>query len=203
MLRIQSPCRMRARSFKNSNKVGSSMPGSPTKAGLTTDPLSSPTVPFERLRNALADRYEIGEELGRGGTAYVLRARDLRRQQDVALKVLRPELVAAVTEMRFLREIELARTLDHPNVLPLLDSGSADGQLFFTMPLVTGQTLRSHLRDNGALPVEQVIAIGREIASALDYAHGRGVIHRDIKPSNTLLEGERAFVTDFGIARAV
>ena len=163
----------------------------------------SPTIVFERLRAALADRYEIGEELGRGGTAHVLRARDLKRQQDVALKVLRPELVAAVTEFRFLREIEVVTQLQHPNVLPILDSGSVDGQLYFTMPLVSALTLRHRLHDGGPLAIGEVIAISRDIASALDYAHSRGVIHRDIKPSNTLLDGERAFVTDFGIARAV
>src|SRR5262249_10875022 len=146
----------------------------------------------ESLRGALAGVYEIGDEVGHGGSAYVFRARDLRRQTDVALKVLRPEFGAAVTELRFLREIDLVRTLEHPNVLPLLDSGSAAGQVYFTMPLLQGRTLRDRLDEDGALPIDQVIAISRDIARALDYAHGKGVIHRDIKPSNTLLEDDRA-----------
>src|SRR4029079_14786097 len=128
-----------------------------------------------------------------------------------ALKVLRPELTAAVAETRFLREINVIRSLDHPHVLPLLDSGTADGRVYFTRPLVNGQTLRRRLRESGPLPIQDVIAIGRDVASALDYAHGCGVIHRDIKPSNTPLDGEQegggggggAFVTDFGTARAV
>ena len=176
---------------------------SPVQSGLAPGSVPSPAATLDQLRAALAGRYEIAEELGRGGAAYVLRARDLQRQQDVALKILRPELAAAVTQIRFLREIEMVRKLEHPNVLPLLDSGSADGQLFFTMPLVTARTLRHRLDESGALPMAQVIAISRDIASALDYAHSRGVIHRDIKPSNTLLDGDRAFVADFGIARAV
>ena len=183
------------------NGVPETPRGTPTDGAIATDSL--PRVGFERLREALVGLYEIGEEVGRGGTAYVFRARDLRRQRDVAMKVLRPEFGAAVTELRFLREIELVGNLEHPNVLPLLDSGSAGGQVYFTMPLLKGRTLRHLLQENGALPIDQVIAISRDIARALDYAHGKGVIHRDIKPSNTLLEDDRAYVADFGIARAV
>jgi tetratricopeptide (TPR) repeat protein len=178
-------------------------PSSNVAIATPTDSVVVPTRSYAGLREALAERYEIGDEVGRGGSAFVFRARDLRRGVDVALKVLRPEFSAAVTELRFLREIELVRSLEHPNVLPLLDSGSADGQVYFTMPLLDGRTLRDDLDEKGALPMERVLAISRDIARALDYAHGKGVIHRDIKPSNTLLEEDRAYVADFGIARAV
>jgi tetratricopeptide (TPR) repeat protein len=176
---------------------------STSNVAVATVSATSITPAFAGFRDALAGLYEIGDEVGRGGSAYVFRARDLQRRVDVALKVLRPEFGAAVTELRFLREIDLVRNLDHPNVLPLLDSGSADGQVYFTMPLLKGRTLRDDLDEHGALPLDRVIAISRDIARALDYAHRKGVIHRDIKPSNTLLEDDRAYVADFGIARAV
>lgn len=176
-----------------------------TELGSSSDSTPLSEGRFRQLCRVLADRYEIGDEVGRGATAHVFRARDLQRGQEVALKILRPELTAAVAEMRFLREIDVVRKLEHPNVLPVLDSGSADGQVYFSMPLVNGHTLRRRLRETGPLPIDEVISIGRDVASALDYAHERGLVHRDIKPSNTLLDGERGrvFVTDFGIARAV
>jgi serine/threonine protein kinase/tetratricopeptide (TPR) repeat protein len=173
------------------------------KAGIDHTPLAPPAALIARLNGSLGGRYEIGEELGRGGAAYVFRARDLQRQQDVALKVLRPELTAAVAEIRFQREIDTIAKLDHPNVVQLLDTGSVSGQVYFTMPFVASQTLRNHLARSGPLPIAEVIRIARDIASALDYAHSLGVVHRDVKPSNTLLTDTHALVTDFGIARAI
>jgi tRNA A-37 threonylcarbamoyl transferase component Bud32/tetratricopeptide (TPR) repeat protein len=173
------------------------------KAGIDRTTFVPPPSLIARLNDGLAGRYEIGEELGRGGAAYVFRAHDLHRQQDVALKVLRPELTAAVTEIRFLREIDTIAKLEHPNVVQLLDSGSVGGQVYYTMPFVASQTLRHRLQRSAPLPIAEVIRIARDIASALDYAHSCGVVHRDVKPSNTLLTDTHALVTDFGIARAI
>jgi tetratricopeptide (TPR) repeat protein len=173
------------------------------RRGIDRTPLAPPAALIARLNGALAGRYEIGEELGRGGAAYVFRARDLRREGDVALKVLRPELAAAVAERRFLREIDTIAALEHPNVVQLLDTGTVAGQVYYTMPYVASQTLRHRLQHSGPLPIAEAIRIARDIASALDYAHSRGVVHRDVKPSNTLLTDTHALVSDFGIARAI
>ncbi len=158
---------------------------------------------LDSLQSALADRYRIERELGRGGMATVYLAHDLRHDRSVALKVLRPELAHAVGADRFLREIRLCARLQHPHILGVHDSGEAGGQLWFTMPYVDGETLRSRLAREQQLPIGDAVRITTEIADALTYAHGRGVIHRDIKPENILLSGNHALVADFGIARAL
>src|SRR3989441_847037 len=157
----------------------------------------------ERLATALADRYEIERELGHGGMAIVFLARDLKHDRRVALKVLRPELSAALGAERFHREIQLAARLQHPKILPLYDSGDADGTLFYVMPYVEGESLRERLVREGQLPLEDALRIAPEVAEALSYAHSKDVVHRDIKPENILLSGGHALVADFGIARAI
>jgi serine/threonine protein kinase len=156
-----------------------------------------------RLESGLAGRYAIGREIGRGGMAIVYLAHDLRHDRDVALKVLRPELAATLGPDRFLLEIRLAAGLAHPHILPLHDSGEADGCLFYVMPYVPGESLRDRLEKEGQLPLVEALDIAREIADALDYAHRAGVVHRDIKPENILLQSGHAVVSDFGIARAI
>jgi len=157
----------------------------------------------------LADTYQLERELGRGGMATVYLARDLKHPRRVAVKVLRPELAGVMTRGRFLREIRISSELTHPNILPLLDSGTAPptdqspALPYFTMPYVEGETLADRLRREKQLPLEDALRIAREIGTALGYAHGRGVIHRDIKPGNILLMDGHAVVSDFGIARAV
>src|SRR6185312_4944652 len=157
----------------------------------------------ERLRKALADRYRIDRELGAGGMATVFLAHDLRHDRDVAIKVLHPDLGAALGADRFLSEIRTTARLQHPHILPLLDSGDAGGLLYYVMPLVTGETLRARLERERQLPVTDAVRIAREVADALGYAHGHNVIHRDIKPENILLQDGHALVADFGIALAV
>jgi serine/threonine-protein kinase len=157
---------------------------------------------IEELKRALAGRYTIEHQLGQGGMAIVYRARDLVHGRDVALKVLRPEMTAAVGAARFLREIEIERRLDHPNILPLLDWGWAGGCLYYAMPCIDGETLFDRIRRERQLSLDDALTIAREVAGALDYAHAQGVIHRDVKPANILLRGP-ALVADFGIARAV
>ena len=157
----------------------------------------------ERLAAALADRYAIDRELGAGGMATVYLAHDLKHDRQVALKVLRQELAAALGAERFHREIQIAAKLQHPNILPLLDSGEAGGLLFFAMPYVEGQSLRERLAREGALPVSDTVRILRDVVDALTEAHAHGVVHRDIKPENIMLRGRHALVTDFGVAKAV
>jgi len=157
----------------------------------------------DRLRDALADRYALERELGRGGMAIVYLAHDLRHDRPVALKVLLPELAASLGPERFQREIHLAARLQHPHILTVLDSGEAAGRLWFTMPFVEGESLRDRLRRERQLPVDDALRIAVEAARALDYAHKHGVIHRDIKPENILLTDGSTLVADFGIARAL
>ena len=157
----------------------------------------------QRLSLALADRYRIEREIGAGGMATVYLAHDVRHQRDVAIKVLHPDLGAALGGERFLTEIRTTARLQHPHILPLLDSGEADGLLYYVMPLVTGETLRVRMERERQLPIPEAIRIAREVASALDYAHRQSVIHRDIKPENILLHDGQAIVADFGIALAV
>jgi len=158
---------------------------------------------IERLRASLADRYRIERELGAGGMATVYLAHDLRHERDVAVKVLREDLAAALGGGRFLREIKIAAQLQHPHILPLLDSGEADGFLFFVMPYVKGQSLRERLAREGELPVSEAVRLLIEVVDALAEAHAHGVVHRDIKPDNVMLSGRHALVTDFGVAKAV
>ena len=157
----------------------------------------------ERLVLALSDRYRIERELGSGGMATVYLARDPRHDRHVAIKVLHPELAAALGGDRFLAEIRTTANLQHPHILPLHDSGEAGGFLYYVMPFVEGETLRDRLARERQLPIAEAIRIAREVADALGYAHGRGIIHRDIKPENILLQGGHALVADFGIALAV
>lgn len=157
----------------------------------------------ERLRTALADRYAIEREIGVGGMATVYLAKDLKHNRKVAVKVLDPDLVETLGAERFLREIETAANLTHPHILPLHDSGEADGFLFYVMPYVKGESLRAWLTKEKQLPVEDAIQITREIADALAYAHEEGVIHRDVKPANIMLEAGHAVLADFGVAQAV
>jgi serine/threonine protein kinase len=155
-----------------------------------------------RLQSALSDRYRLEREVGAGGMATVYLAEDVRHDRRVAVKVLRPELAAVIGAERFLAEIKLTANLQHPHILPLFDSGEADGYLFYVMPFVTGETLRDRMNHERQLPVGEAIKITVEVASALDYAHRQGVVHRDIKPENILLHDGSAVVADFGIALA-
>ena len=155
------------------------------------------------LEAALAGRYAIERELGRGGMATVYLARDLRHERPVALKVLHPELAASLGPERFLREIKLAARLQHPHILTVYDSGDAGGRLWFTMPFVEGESLRDRLRREQQLPIADAVRLTREAALALDFAHRHGAVHRDIKPENILLVDGQALVADFGIARAL
>jgi serine/threonine-protein kinase len=157
----------------------------------------------ERAREALADRYRIDEEIGRGGTSVVFKAEDLRHHRNVAVKVLHPEVTAMLGRERFLREIDFVAALAHPHILPLYDSGEAGGLLFHVSPLLEGETLRVRLGRERMLPVDEALRIGGEILDALACAHSHGVVHRDIKPSNILLAGNHAMISDFGVARAL
>jgi serine/threonine-protein kinase len=158
---------------------------------------------FDRLKTALADRYAIERELGAGGMATVYLAADLKHKRKVAVKVLRPELAAVLGGDRFVHEIETTAKLQHPHILPLFDSGEADGFLYYVMPYIEGETLRDRLNRETQLSIDTTMAITKAVAGALDYAHARGVIHRDIKPENILLQDGLALVADFGIALAV
>ena len=158
--------------------------------------------PLERLATALADRYRIERELGAGGMATVYLAQDLKHDRRVAIKVLRPELAAVIGAERFLTEIRTTANLQHPHILPLFDSGAADGFLYYVMPYVEGESLRDRLNREKQLPIADAVRIATEVASALDYAHRHGIIHRDIKPENILLHDGQALVADFGIALA-
>jgi eukaryotic-like serine/threonine-protein kinase len=157
----------------------------------------------DRLAAALADRYPIERELGSGGMATVYLARDVKHGREVAIKVLRPELAVSLGVERFVREIEIAAKLTHPHILPLFDSGETEGFLYYVMPYIQGESLRDRLNREEKLSMPETIRITGQIASALSYAHERGVVHRDIKPENILLAGDQAIVADFGIARAV
>jgi Tol biopolymer transport system component/tRNA A-37 threonylcarbamoyl transferase component Bud32 len=161
------------------------------------------TSPPARLASALADRYRLGRELGQGGMAIVYLAEDLKHGRKVAIKVLHPELSAVLGGERFLAEIKVTANLQHPHILGLIDSGEADGLLYYVMPYVAGESLRARLAREKQLPVDDALRLAKEVASALDYAHRQGVVHRDIKPENTLLQDGAALVADFGIALAV
>src|SRR3954468_8957159 len=158
---------------------------------------------YTQLSASLATRYRVERELGRGGMATVYLAHDVKHDRKVAIKVLKPELAAVLGADRFIVEIKTTAALQHPHILPLFDSGEANGLLYYVMPYVQGETIREKLTRETQFGVDEAIRIAREIADALDYAHRHGVIHRDIKPENILLHDGRAMVMDFGIALAV
>src|SRR4026207_2439166 len=155
-----------------------------------------------RRGSGLAGRYTLERELGQGGMALVFLARDLRHDRKVALKVLRPEISAEIGAERFLREIKMPAGLTHPHILPVYDSGQADGLLFYVMPNMEGRSLRERLETDRQLPIDDALRITREVASALDYAHRQRVVHRDIKPENILFQEGNAMAADFGIGKA-
>jgi serine/threonine-protein kinase len=159
--------------------------------------------PIELLQASLGTSYQVEREIGHGGMGRVYLARDVRHHRPVAIKVLHPEIANALGPDRFLREIAIAATFVHPSVLPLYDSGSAEGVLYYVMPYVDGESLRARLSREGQLGIEEVVRITGDVASALDYAHARGVVHRDVKPENILLTSGRALLTDFGLAMSV
>ena len=159
--------------------------------------------PEQTLPELLGDRYRIERELGRGGMARVFLAMDIKHNRPVAVKVIRPELAASLGRERFLREIAIAARLRHPNIVPLFDSGDADGVLYFVMPYEDGLSLRQRVDQGKALPSSEYVSVLRDVARALAYAHEHGVVHRDVKPDNVMLSGRAAVVTDFGIAKAV
>src|SRR5829696_3670447 len=174
------------------------MTGSPDQSAEDTV-----TAIAERVAAALADRYRIARELGQGGMATVYLAEDLKHKRRVALKVLKPELAAVLGAERFVQEITTTAALQHPHILPLFDSGMADGFLYYVMPFIDGETLRAKLDRETQLGVDEAVKITTVVADAADYAHRHGVIHRDIKPENILLHDGQAMVADFGIALAV
>jgi TolB-like protein/Flp pilus assembly protein TadD/tRNA A-37 threonylcarbamoyl transferase component Bud32 len=158
---------------------------------------------LDRLRAALTDRYTFEREIGRGGMATVYRAQDLKHQRPVAVKVLHPYLAANLGAERFLREIQIAASLQHPHIVPLYDSGQASDLLYYVMPYVEGESLRRRLERDKQLPLEEALQLARAVAAALDYAHRHGIVHRDIKPENVMLHEGEPMVTDFGIAKAL
>src|SRR5687768_3795395 len=164
--------------------------------------LDSSSPPDALPDGLFAERYRVERVLGQGGMATVYAAEDIKHHRRVALKILHRECRAAIGGERFLREIELTANLQHPNILPMFDSGDADGMLYYVMPMVDGHSLRARMHEQGQLPLDDAIRIATDAAGALDYAHKRGVIHRDIKPENILLSGNHTFVADFGIAKA-
>jgi serine/threonine protein kinase len=181
-------------------RCGTALPGNESDALPGADP---DTVRLEQLQAAIGDRYVLRRTIGTGGMATVYEADDPRHRRRVAIKVLHAELAATMGAQRFLLEIETAAGLNHPHILPIHDSGEADGELYYVMPLVDGETLEDRIARRGPLLPDEAIRLAGEVAEALDYAHGQNVIHRDIKPGNVLLQAGHALVTDFGIARAL
>jgi len=157
----------------------------------------------EHVGQTIAGRYMLERELGRGGMAAVYLGRDLHEARQTAVKILRPAIAAAIGPTRFLREIAIAARLTHPRIVPLLDSGNAEGLLYFVMPYVEGEALRERLARDVPLPLDEVVRLASEVADALDYAHAQGVIHRDITPGNILMGAGGALVVDFGFAKAL
>ena len=201
---------LRTRAFRSTpqerparhERPAASLPAPP--AGDTFSPSGKAAMDLlEQLTAALGDRYRVERELGHGGMAVVFLAEDLKHRRRVAIKLLKPELSAVLGSERFLREIEIAATLQHPHILPLYDSGEAGGLLYYVMPFAEGESLRQRLAREQQLPLDAALQITREVGSALQYAHEHGVIHRDIKPENIMLSGGQAVVADFGIARAL
>jgi len=157
----------------------------------------------ERLTAALTGRYAVESQVGRGGMAVVFKAEDLRHRRQVAIKVLHPDLTATLGAERFLHEIKIVAGLRHPHILPLYESGEADGLLYYVMPFSEGESLRDRLNRETQLPVDEALLVAEQVADALEYAHGQGIVHRDIKPENILFEAGHALVADFGIAKAI
>ena len=160
-------------------------------------------VPLAMVREALSPRYRVKRELGRGGMATVFLATDLEQGGEVAIKILHPTLAVSLGPSRFRQEIAMLRRLDHPNILPLLDASETGPLLYFAAPYFEGSTLRSLIKRAGPLPMDRVVAITRDIGSALDHAHALNILHRDVKPGNILLDHDRAILFDFGVARAI
>ena len=156
-----------------------------------------------RLQSALGDAYRIERELGGGGMSRVFLAQETALKRQVVIKVLPPEMAAGVNVERFRREVELAASLQHPHIVPLLSAAASGDLLYYTMPLVEGESLRAKLARQGELPVSETIRVLGDVADALAYAHAHGVVHRDIKPDNVLISGKHAVVTDFGVSKAV
>jgi tRNA A-37 threonylcarbamoyl transferase component Bud32 len=173
------------------------------QSGPQADPLARLPGEIQGLAASLEQHYRIEREIGRGGMATVYLARDLRHDRRVALKVLNPDLGAVLGVERFLAEIRVTANLQHPNLLPLFDSGGADGRLYYVMPYIEGESLRAKLTRDKQLPIEEALHVAAAVASALDYAHKNGVVHRDLKPENILLQGAQPMIADFGIALAV
>lgn len=158
---------------------------------------------FDRFKNAVANRYAIQKEIGRGGMAVVYLAHDLKHDRDVAVKCLLPDLAATLGSDRFLQEIRVTANLQHPHILPLYDSGEADELLYYVMPYIHGESLRQRLNRDQHLPIDEAVSVTIQVAAALDYAHRHGVLHRDIKPENIMISDGHAIVADFGIAKAI
>jgi TolB-like protein/tRNA A-37 threonylcarbamoyl transferase component Bud32/protein involved in temperature-dependent protein secretion len=175
----------------------------PTEPGVPPRTAATDVTEIARVRKALSSEYAIERVLGEGGMATVYLATDLKHRRQVAVKVMRPELAATLGAERFLREVEIAAQLSHPHILPVHDSGAADGVLYYVMPYVEGESLHERIQRETSLPVDEALRLTREVAEALAYAHGRKIIHRDIKPANIMLSAGHALVADFGIARAV
>src|SRR5262245_29996363 len=172
--------------------------------GLSTDVAAgSMSSLLDELSSALPERYRVDRQIGQGGMATVFVAEDTRYGRKVAVKLLNPDLASALGAERFEREIQVLGKLNHPHILPVLDSGESNGLLYYVMPFVEGQSLRDRLTQDGQLPIEEAIAITCDVADALTHAHSHGIIHRDIKPENVLIHGGHAVVADFGIARLV
>ncbi|MCH8254527.1 MAG: serine/threonine protein kinase, partial [Gemmatimonadetes bacterium] len=158
---------------------------------------------IDEVQDILGDRYTVEREIGRGGMATVLLAREHRPPRPVAIKVLHQDLANGMGRERFLREVEFSSQLTHPNIIPIFTADEVGDLLYFTMPYIEGDSLRLRLARDGSLPVEEALQIAQEVGDALHYAHGQGVVHRDIKPENILLSHGHALVADFGIARAL
>lgn len=179
------------------------MCGARTHGASLSESVESVTAFSESLVEALRSRYTLERELGSGGMATVYLGRDVQQQQPVAIKAMHPRVAEALGAERFLREIEIARAMAHPLIVPLYESGNAAGVLYYTMSYVEGESLFERLQRERRLPLEDALQITHDVASALGYAHARGVLHRDVKPENILLAGGRALVADFGLARAI